>query len=233
MIEAIDLSYEIKKGKDIFAIKNLSMKLEKGYISCLLGHNGAGKTTLMQLLFAAIKPDGGRILYKGDEINSKNLHIYHEKVAFVGMEWCVKSMTIRENMAFLGPLYPDFNEKYFDELAGRIGILDVMDKTYGDLSKGQRAKAEIVFAIARNPEFIFLDEPLANLDPVVKTELVNILVEAARDKEIGILLSTHLLEEVSDIVDYVVIMENGEIIEIGDRETIFEKHGASRLREIL
>ncbi|MCR5586173.1 MAG: ABC transporter ATP-binding protein [Lachnospiraceae bacterium] len=290
MIEAKNLSYEIKNKKKKFCIKNVSLKLEPGAITCLLGHNGAGKTTLMELLYGAIKPSDGEILYfaesksseklsdeahaddrplsgeayaddrqlsdearaddrpLSDESRAENpnnaifrrnfskcigLAEYHARVAYVGMPWCIKTLSIRENVEFFSPLYPNFDENLFYEMMEKFGVSEELNQVYMALSKGQQVKSEIAFAIARNPEYIIMDEPLANLDPVVKTEIVNVFIELARNRGIGLCISTHLVEEVSDIVDYVALIENGELVEYGDRETVFEKHETTRLRDVV
>ena len=90
-------------------------------------------------------------------------------------------------------------------------------KKFGLLSTGEKAKVETAFLLARTPKFIILDEPLANIDPVFKTDILQILQRSVADNGTGVLISTHLLDEISEMVDYIYVMKNGQIVKQGDR----------------
>lgn len=231
MLEIKNAAFKYKKDKG-FSMKGVSLELDKGYIYCLLGKNGSGKTTLMKLLFGQLTPDSGEVLWDGSRVNIKNLAAYHKSVAFTGGKWCMENLSVRKNAELLSELYSDFSMDVFEELSERSGMADELDKDYMTLSKGQKVKAELCFNLARRPEYLLLDEPLANLDPVFKTEIVEMLQTAVARDNMTILISTHLLDEISDIVDYIIFMEEGRISRFGDRITMLSGQGVTELREL-
>ena len=235
MIEIKNMEYRYGTGvkKSVkFEVKDASLKLEKGYISCLLGKNGAGKTTLFSLIYGMLKPRHGEILWDGNPVTKKNLADYRQNVAYVGETWCLAGLTVDHNIEMLSGLYPSFDKTYFDSLMKLAGIDRVRDSLFGSLSKGEKVKVEIAFALARRPKYIILDEPLANIDPVFKIDILDLLQKGVSDNEIGVLLSTHLLDEISDMVDYINVMEDGRIITSGTRFEVLGEDGDAQLRDI-
>ncbi|HBZ53147.1 MAG TPA: hypothetical protein DEO82_05180 [Eubacterium sp.] len=231
MIEIKDVGYAYK-GKEHFAVRDMSFGLEKGLITCMLGHNGAGKTTILKIIAGVLRPDCGEILYHGVKVDKGTYPDYRKEVAYFDKDWCIANKTIRFNVDFFRPLYGGFDEKCFDELMKRFRMAGTDDKIVSELSSGQKVKFAIAFYLATKPSYIILDEPLATLDPVVKTEIVEVLSDEARGRDMGVLISTHLLEEISDVTDYIVMIEDGKLVLKGDRESVFESYGATRLSEV-
>ena len=157
---------------------------------------------------------------------------YHREAAITGSEWCAKGLSLNKNVEILSKLYPSFDNEYFETLKKSLGLKEDADKKYMELSKGQQVKAEIAFNLAKRPKLLLLDEPLANLDPVIKMEIVEILQKAVEENEMSIIISTHLLDEVTDMVDYIILMKNGEIERFGDRIEMLENDGKTSLREL-
>ena len=119
-----------------------------------------------------------------------------------------------------------------DKLLKDAGIKNKADKTVGSFSAGEAVKAEISFALARRPKLLIMDEPLANLDPVYKTDILELLQDAVSANDLGILLSTHLLDEIEDITDKIYIMENGKITKSGDRFEMLGENEDKQLRDL-
>lgn len=237
MIELKDIGFKYnklsgKKGEE-FELKDISLKIEKGYISCLLGKNGAGKTTLLSLIYGLMKPGSGEVLWNGERVTKKNMADYRRSTAFVGGHWCVGGMTVEHNVEMLSTLYPSFDRDYFDTLMKVAGADRIRESLFSSLSKGEKVKAEICFMLARRPEIIILDEPLANIDPVFKTDILALLQKAVSDNEIGVLLSTHLVDEISEMVDYINVMRNGQMVMSGSRFEILGDDEGKNLRELM
>lgn len=231
MLEARNLSYGYGGiGKEAFWLRDVSLKLETGYISCLLGKNGAGKTTLLNLLYGMRKPKGGEILWNGERLTERWFPEFRREVAYAGEAWCAESMTVEQNLEMLSILYPSFDRKYFDDLMKLAGTDGVLDKEYAVLSTGERIKTELAFLMARRPKLMLLDEPLANIDPVFKVDVLELLQKCVAENETGILISTHLIDEISDVVDYVNVLEDGRLTKSGTR---FDVLGEGSLRDVL
>lgn len=237
MIELKNIGYKyakkVKNKDKRFELKDASLKIEKGYISCLLGKNGAGKTTLLSLIYGMLKPNSGEVLWDGERVDGRNLMDFRKDTAFVGGAWCVDSMTVEHNVEMLSQLYPSFDKEYFDTLMKVAGADRIRDSVFGTLSKGEKVKAEICFMLARRPGIIILDEPLANIDPVFKVDILALLQKAVSDNEIGVLISTHLLDEISDMVDYINVLDDGCIVKSGSRFEILGDDGEKSLRDLM
>lgn len=235
MLKVINVNHKYKKG---FEVKNLSLEVKEGFIYCLLGVNGCGKTTFLRLIYGMLTGSSGEIewngrnVLSGGRIDEKNLAEYHREAAITGSEWCAKGLSLNKNVEILSKLYPSFDNEYFETLKKSLGLKEDADKKYMELSKGQQVKAEIAFNLAKRPKLLLLDEPLANLDPVIKMEIVEILQKAVEENEMSIIISTHLLDEVTDMVDYIILMKNGEIERFGDRIEMLENDGKTSLREL-
>ena len=235
MIEVRDLNYSVKKSGKSFSINNINFKLEDGYIMSLLGKNGSGKTTLLSLIYGALSPNSGEVVWNGKKINIDNRYDFRNDVAYIGdMDWCFGTKSINENVKMLKLLYKNFDETIFEEYIEYFDLNDVeREKDYADLSTGKMMQFQIAFALARKPKLLLMDEPMANLDPVIKVDLMEMLQQKVMQENMSIIISTHLVEDISDMTDYIGILDDGNMKEFGDREKIFEKYEDEDLRKLL
>ena len=235
MLKSFKLNYHYgitpPKEKD-FAIRDVFIDAEPGYITCLLGKNAAGKTTLLSLLYGMLNPKSGKVSWEGKQVDGKTLSAYHRDVAYFGETWCSMGLTVNKNVEMLSILYPNFDRATFDSLITMAQAESTLDKRYIDLSTGEKAKVEIAFLLARKPKLIILDEPLANIDPVFKMDILELLQKGVADNGTGVLISTHLIDEISDMVDYIYVLDNGRITKHGTRFELLGD-GDGNLREVL
>lgn len=235
MLKSFKLNYHygITQPKENgFAIKDVFINAEPGYITCLLGKNAAGKTTLLSLLYGMLRPKSGKVSWEGKQINDKTLAAYRRDVAYFGETWCSQSLTVNKNVEMLSILYPTFDRETFDSLITLAQAEGTLNRRYMDLSAGEKAKVEIAFLLARKPKLIILDEPLANIDPVFKIDILELLQKSVADNGTGVLISTHLIDEISDMVDYIYVLDNGKIVKHGSRFELMGD-GEGTLREVL
>lgn len=230
-IEAKNLTFHYgrKKRNDDFFINNVSLKLEPGYISCLLGNNGAGKTTLMSLLYGILPLNSGEILWNKAPLTKDRMIDFRREIAISSDSWCSDDMTVNQNIEMLSILYPSFDLEHFQKLMKLSGMEQSYDKIYNTLSTGERVKVQLSFLLARKPKYLLLDEPLANIDPIFKIDILDLLQQEVAENEVGILISTHLIDEISDMVDYVYVMDKGQLVESGSR---FDVLGEGNLRDL-
>lgn len=220
MLTVKELSY--RYGKRGFALGPVSFSLEDGYLMCLIGRNGSGKTTLLQAIAGLLRTNSGKVLYDGE-------------AGYVGGgTWYFSGLSMKENKDMLKTLYPSFEEAEYQRLLSlfELGAEDE-NKTFTELSAGQKMLFELAFVMARHPKLLLLDEPFANLDPVVKVDLAQLLADRITEENIQVILSTHLVDDISDRVDYIGVMEQGAVVKFGDRESLLGDAEVDGLREFI
>src|SRR5262249_35015451 len=192
-----------------------------GKVTVLLGANGAGKSSLLRVLLGVLRPQRGTVRVFGQD----PLRSHRAVVARIGYvpdspdvyPW----MTLRDLGRFLQPHYRQWNDGLFGELAARLGVRAAT--RFSAMSRGEGMKAMLVAALAGEPELLLLDEPFAGLDPLVREDVLQGVVEALRDGERTVLCATHELEIASRIADRVAVLHDGRIARHG---TLAEVLGA-------
>lgn len=216
-IENLTYSY----SKKLSLISDLNMTLEPGSVCGLLGKNGAGKTTLIYLICGLLKPQGGKIEFKGYRPYDRNTG-FLEDVFLVPEEFTLPNVTLEDYVNVNSPFYPKFNKEQLEH------YLDIFELTpdlhLGKLSMGQKKKVYISFAMASNTSLLLLDEPTNGLDITSKRNFRRAVTECMTDDK-SILISTHQVYDVDKILDHVIIADrhgvllNSSINEIMDRLT--------------
>lgn len=220
-IETRDLVKSFKR-RDV--VDRVSLRVETGEIIGLLGPNGAGKTTTFYMIIGLEHPTGGEV-YIGDmEVSRLPMH----RRAAMGLSYLAQEasifrrLTVEENlMAILETtsLSPAEGRQKMNDLLEEFHISHVRKRYGTELSGGERRRVEIARCLAIEPKFILLDEPFAGVDPIAVADIQNI-IEYLRERGIGILITDHNVRETLRIVDRAYIMNNGQILIEGDRETI-------------
>ncbi len=206
MIEVKNLSFGYKKRNLLY--KDLNLKLEAGSIYGLLGKNGAGKSTLLKNFIGLLFPTDGNITING-YAPKKRLPSFLETIYFIPEEVYVPALTINGYKNLFSPFYPSFNEKQFFSY---LEQLDVNDKArLNTLSFGQQKKFIIAFALACNTKVLLLDEPTNGLDIPSKIEFRKLIASIFTDDKI-IFISTHQIRDLDNLIDRVIIVDNGELL---------------------
>ena len=222
-----------KKYKNIFAVKNINFKINKGKTIGLLGPNGCGKSTTIGMILGLIKPTSGNVLIDGKDIE-KNRTSLLEKINFISPYIELpKKLTIEENLKVYGKLYgvKDLKNK-ISELMEMLNLTDFAKRKTGELSSGQKNRVSLAKALINNPEILLLDEPTASLDPDVGDYVRGIIETFATKNGSTILLASHNMDEVERLCDEVMMMKNGKIIDQGTSNDLISKHGRKNLEEV-
>ncbi len=213
MIEVQNLSFGYKKRKLLY--KNLNLKVEAGSIYGLLGKNGAGKSTLLKNFIGLLFPKGGKISVNGYE-PKKRWPSFLETIYFIPEEVYVPALTVEGYKKLFSPFYPAFNQEQFYNY---LEHLDVKDKgKLNGLSFGQQKKFIIAFALACNTKVLLLDEPTNGLDIPSKIKFRKLIASMLTDDKI-IFISTHQIRDLDNLIDRVIIVDEGELLlnaSIGD-----------------
>ncbi len=196
------------------------MTFEKGKMIGVLGPNGAGKSTLIKILMGLTQFDNGEILYNG------NTNLQKEILGLVPQDLALyMELNAYENLTFFGSLY---NNKEQDikqtvkQMIRKIGLEDKAKKTIKTYSGGMKRRVNIGAALIHNPEIIFMDEPTVGIDPQSRNKIYEI-IEELKKAEKTIIYTTHYMEEVEKMCDYIYILDEGEIIKEGDLSTLLKQ----------
>lgn len=201
------LSFEHVTGRGKFHLKDINMELRAGYIYGLMGENGAGKTTLMKYILDEHCRYEGRIYLDGEDIRSDHAKVMN-KLGYVSEDNCFfEERTGEQNAAILGILYDDFSMERFRDAMKKMEMTEA--KAYKRLSRGERLKFQLAFAIAHNPCLYLLDEVTVGMDPVFRIEFFDMLRHLIQDETCAVLMTSHIRTEIEMKTDYAAVMKEG------------------------
>ena len=210
------------KGREV--VRGVSLDVEAGEVVGLLGPNGAGKTTIFDMVVGICQPDEGEILLNREPIT--HLPMYQRArrgIGYLPQEASVfRRLSVEDNiMAVLETLRLSKGERLsrIDDLLNELGLTKLRKSKAFTLSGGERRRLEITRALATNPSFLLLDEPFAGIDPIAVAEIQEI-IQSLKQKNIGILVTDHNVQETLSITDRAYIINEGVILESGNPEAI-------------
>ena len=224
MKEVILKTYNItKKYGNQVAVNNVNMTIRKGEIYGFIGQNGAGKTTLIRLITGLIHKSGGEIELLGAtgeaELNKSRTMIG----SLIETPSFYTNMTARENLEVSRLVRNIPGKKCIDEVLELVGLKDVEKKKVKNFSLGMRQRLGIANALMGNPKLLILDEPINGLDPMGIVEIRELLKKINKEKDMTILISSHILSELSELATTYGIISNGKLIEEITAEELAEK----------
>ena len=218
---AIKIENLTKRYGKTNVVDNFSLIIEKGHIYGLIGPNGAGKTTIMKILSGLALQDNGIISMFGD---SKNLDDQRKRMSFmIEAPYLDGSMTAQENMMFIRYVRGVANVNRIDEILKFVGLSDTGKKIVKNFSLGMKQRLGIGMALLSSPEIMVLDEPVNGLDPEGIVDVRNLLKKLCDEQGISILISSHLLSELSELCTDFAIINHGKLIESFSAEELETK----------
>lgn len=218
----IQLDHVSKRYLTKKALKDVSLQIEPGHIVGLIGSNGSGKSTTLKLISGLIRPTKGTVLVDGVMASRKIC----TKVAFLSeLDAYYSFFTVKQTLDFYAQTFSDFNRAKAEE------IIDFMkldrNQKVKHLSKGNRGRLKIVVTLSRDAPFILMDEPLSGLDPMVRQSIIKGLISFIDLEKQTVVLTTHELQEVEPLLDTVILIKNGEILDTKSVEEIRSKENLS------
>ena len=220
-MSAIEIK-NLRKSFDNFKLEIDYLNIEKGYITGFVGPNGSGKTTTIKLIMNMIKKQDGKIKILGKEYEMDDLDI-KEVIGYVGEKsGYYQEAKIREIKKSISEFYKNWDEELYKTYINRLEIDE--SKRYKDLSKGNQKKFELVMSLSHHPKIIIMDEPTANLDPLVRNEFLEILQERIEEDNATVFYSTHITSDLDKVSDYIVFINKGKIILKGEKDNLLENH---------
>ena len=212
-----------KEFKNKAVLKGVSFNIEAGDIYGLIGENGAGKTTLLKLIVNLLKPTSGNIQVLGKEIKKDSYDYLRNIGALIGEPVFYKKLTLYENFKVHCEYLGFYDEEKLESVLRRVGLHNKKDRKIKELSFGEKQRLAIAYALITEPELLILDEPTNGLDPIAIVELREILLKLNREFNTTIIISSHAINELETLVNKVMFLKNGEIVEDGLLEEIKEK----------
>lgn len=213
MEQIISIDGLCKSFGDVKAVQNLSFQVKKGELFAFLGVNGAGKSTTISILCGQLAKDAGTVFVCGEDVEKGMEKICRKLGVVFQCSVLDKALTVRDNLQSRAALYGITGKEFKKRLAELASLLDfenLLNRTVGKLSGGQRRRIDIARAILHKPELLILDEPTTGLDPQTRKLLWDVVRNLRRTDGMTVLLTTHYMEEAAD-ADYVVIIDSGKI----------------------
>ena len=211
----------VSKRFTSFSLKNITFNLPAGYICGLIGENGSGKTTLINILSGLYSYDG-EVRISGRDYCNNEYDIKQDIGVVVHGDIFEAKESLISNANYFGRFYKKYSKNLLENYLERFNLND--KKKYKELSKGEKLKFALAFALAHEPRLLLLDEPGANFDIEFRKEFNSLLREFIIDGTRSVILSTHIISDVETFADYILFLKNGEQVLFGDVETIREKY---------
>jgi ABC-2 type transport system ATP-binding protein len=221
MSAVIETSGLGKQYRRTWALRDCTLAIPEGHVVGLVGPNGAGKTTLLRLATGMLAPTRGTITVLGRRPAAGPAQL--ARVGFVAQDTAVYArLTVADHLRLGAWLNPGWDD---DAAKQRIGQLDLDPKQRaGSLSGGQRAQLALTLALAKRPELLILDEPVASLDPLARREFLRGLMEAVAEHEVSVVLSSHLVADLERVCDYLIVLVASQVRVAGEVSDLLASH---------
>ncbi|MGA8207291.1 MAG: ABC transporter ATP-binding protein [Candidatus Dormiibacterota bacterium] len=221
MTAALETTGLGKRYGSRWALSDCTLAIPTGRVVGLVGPNGAGKTTLLSLAVGLLSPTAGSITVLGAEpaVTGRQM----SRVGFVAQETSLYSrLTVADHLQLGAHLNPGWDH---DLAQSRLALVDLdLGQPAGSLSGGQKAQVALTLAIAKRPELLILDEPVASLDPLARREFLQVLMETVADDGVSVVLSSHLVADVERVCDYLVVLVSSRVQVAGEIEKLLASH---------
>ncbi len=213
MNEIIRIDELCKSFGEVKAVQNLSFEVRRGELFAFLGVNGAGKSTTISIMCGQLQKDSGKVVIDGCDLD-ENLDTVKRELGVVFQNSALdQSLSVYDNLECRAALYGIVGKAFkqrLDELSEMLEFRDLLKRTVGKLSGGQRRRIDIARALINEPKILILDEPTTGLDPQTRSTLWRVIDELRKKFGMTVFLTTHYMEEAAD-ADYVIILDGGKI----------------------
>lgn len=219
-MEAIKIRNLKKVYKD-FTLDIDKLDIKSGFITGFIGPNGSGKTTTINSIMGMIKFDNGEIDVLGKNIK-EDVKV-KEDIGYVGdISGFLEESRLKYIKNSISPFYPHWDEKMYRRYMEKFKLDE--NKIFKELSKGMQKQFQLTMAFSHHPKVLIMDEPTANLDPIVRNEILEIISDHMVNEEITAFYSSHITTDIEKCADYVVFIYDGKVFLEGEKDEILENH---------
>ena len=220
-MNAIEIK-NLRKDFDNFSLKIEDLKIPEGFVTGFIGSNGSGKTTTIKLILNMLRKDNGSIKLFGKEYKGDDLSVKEHLGVVSEFNGYLQESKLRSIKKSLSVFYKNWDEKLYKRYMKEFELNE--NKVYKELSKGQQKKFEIIMTLSHRPKIIIMDEPTANLDPLVRNEVLEMLQERIEEDNATVFFSTHITSDLDKIGDYLVFIYKGKIFLADDKDNTLQNH---------
>ena len=217
-MNAIEIK-DLTKEYDGFKLDNISLVLPSGCIMGLIGENGAGKSTTINSILGLKKYKKGSIKVLGQDMNAKLKNDIGVVLDEVGLP---EALNVKNIGTIMRNVYSNWSDDDFNRYINKFSLPE--NKKFGDFSKGMKMKLAIAIALSHNAKLLILDEPTSGLDPLVRDEIIDILIEFTRDEEHSILISSHIVSDLEKLCDYIAFIHKGKLMLCEEKDVLLERY---------
>lgn len=212
----------LNKSYSSFSLRNVSFKLDQGYIMGFIGENGAGKTTVLRCMLNLVKKESGSIKIFGKNMDEHEIDIKQD-IAFMSGD---VAFYPGKKLSVITDTFKRFYKNWDEEAYNKYMKLFNLDenKKVKELSQGMKMKYSIALALSHKAKLLIMDEPTSGLDPVARNLLLDIFRGIIEEGECSILFSTHITSDLEKCADYITFIKNGEIIETGEKDELLDQY---------
>ena len=211
-----------KRYGSLWALRECTLEVPTGSVTALVGPNGAGKTTLLQLAVGLSEPSHGEVLVFGASPRKEPRQVL-PRIGFVAQDHPLyRAFRLRELLKLGATLNPRWDDEFARDRLDRLDL--PLGQRVGTLSGGQQAQVALTLALAKRPELLLLDEPVASLDPLARREFLQSLMEAVAEGGLTVVLSSHILADLERVCDHLVILSRSEVQLAGPIDEIVGAH---------
>lgn len=213
MQNIIEINNLDKSFQDVHAVNDLSLRVKEGELFAFLGVNGAGKSTTISIMCGMLAKDGGKVFIDGKDVDKDMREITKELGVVFQNTVLDAKLSVKDNLTSRAALYGINGKEAKQRIAHLAELLefkDILNRTFGKLSGGQKRRVDVARALLNNPKILILDEPTTGLDPEARKALWSVVTSLRKNQNMTVFLTTHYMEEAAD-ADYVVILDSGKI----------------------
>ena len=221
------------------ALQGATLHLSSQEIVAVVGPSGCGKTTLLRLIAGLERPDEGKVAIDGFEASTpfKTIPPYERKLSLIFQDLALwPHMSVKEHIEFVlerEKLSKEFLRSKTLKILGEVALNAHQERYPHQLSGGEKQRLAIARAIASDPRYLLMDEPLSNVDTILKEELQELMLRLKKELQVGILYVTHIIEEALAVADKLAIMNEGRIAQIDTKENVIDKPENSFVKRFL
>ncbi len=214
---------ELTKSFKGFTLDRLSLVLPSGCILGLIGENGAGKTTAIKLLLGILKSDSGSASVLGQDISGDMGRVKEEIGVVLDEPGLPEKLTVKQLGNIMPNIYKSWSREDFSAYIRRLDLPE--DKPYKDFSRGMKMKLGLALALSHKPRLLLLDEATSGLDPVVRDDVTDLLLDFTRDEGHSVLISSHIVSDLEKVCDYIAFLHKGKLMLLEEKDVLLSEYG--------